>query len=143
MHPKTSRRQKERRDWGRFRLKVKPSPEVRTYLGSKLEDNSESETDAVLEPATARGAILYGHPVELDNANGHLVTGIHIHAATVCHREVIPTAVAEVRTAEKSVSKHGCFVCSMGGTGSKQVFHGITAVLILPTEVSHDAKTSE
>ena len=27
MHPKTSRRQKERRDWGRFRLKVKPSLE--------------------------------------------------------------------------------------------------------------------
>ena len=46
-----------------------------------------------------------GHPVELDNANGHLVTGIHIHAATVGHREVIPAAVAEVRTAEKSVSK--------------------------------------
>ena len=90
------------------------------------------------QPASA--AIFYGHPVELDNANGHLVTGIHIHAATVSHREVIPTAVAEVRTAEKSMSKHGCFVCSMGGTGSKQVFHGTTAVLILPTEVSHDGK---
>ena len=47
MHPKTSRRQKERRDRGKIPPEAETFP-LRTYLGSDLEDNSEAETDAVL-----------------------------------------------------------------------------------------------
>ena len=47
MHPKTSRASKRKKGLGKIPPEGETFP-LRTYLGSNLEDNSESETDAVL-----------------------------------------------------------------------------------------------